>query len=143
VQPITVVICNSELAETRLIISHNQSGYDPHLIMSKISEIKGEKLNCIPNMEYFISMLVKLINNLTNEGESQFKHLFSDFENHQELLLKQGLYPYEFMDHPNKMMETELPERLFLQFNYRHKYNYPNLYLKTDVVVLADVFENF
>jgi hypothetical protein len=167
------------------IILHNLRGYDAHLIMSKISEIKGQKLNCIPNnMEKYVSFsigmlrfidsiqflncsLEKLINNLATECESKFKYLFSDFDNHQELLLRKGIYPYEFIDHPNKMIETELPEiekfynlitdtnitdddyqhakKVYQIFDCQNLGDYHDLYLKTDVVLLADVktFENY
>jgi hypothetical protein len=62
-------------------------------------------LRFIDSLQFLNSSLEKLINNLATEGKSKFKHLFSDFHTHQELLLRKGIYPYEFMDHPNKMME--------------------------------------
>ena len=75
------------------------------------------------------------------------------------------MYPYEWMDHAAKMEHTSLPEKeafdskLLLSSisddDYTHAKNvwktfhmqtmgdYHDLYLKTDVLLLADVFESF
>ena len=82
-----------------------------------------------------------------------------------DLLSKKGVYPYDFMDNINKFQETNLPpkEKFYSKLNDEHITQqdfehaqkvwktfkcknmgvYHDLYLKTDVLLLADVFEEF
>ena len=81
------------------------------------------------------------------------------------LLLRNGVYPYEYMDSWERFNETSLPtkEDFYSNFNmeniddidYRHGNNvfrifildnlgdYHDLYVQSDTLLLADVFENF
>ena len=81
------------------------------------------------------------------------------------LLLRKGVYPYEYMDNWERFDETSLPnkESFYSNLNmeniddidYRHGKNvfrrfklknlgeYHDLYLQSDTLLLADVFENF
>ena len=81
------------------------------------------------------------------------------------LLLREGVYPYEYMDDWRKFNEATLPEREEFYSNlnmeeipevdYMHRKRvckdfeikglgeYHDLYLKSDTLLLADVFENF
>ena len=80
------------------------------------------------------------------------------------LLLRKGVYPYEYMDIWNRFNETSLPDkkdfysRLNMEnitdIDYRHamkvlkfKINnlgdYHDLYVQSDMLLLADIFENF
>ena len=78
------------------------------------------------------------------------------------LLLKKGVYPYEYMDSWERFDETSLPDKeaFYSSLNmeditdvdYRHakrvlKYvnlgDYYDLYVQSDILLLADVFENF
>ena len=78
---------------------------------------------------------------------------------------EKGVYHYDYMDCFERLSETTLPpiESFYSELNksgisednYTHAQNvwetfemetlqdYPDLYLKTDVLLLADVFENF
>ena len=82
-----------------------------------------------------------------------------------ELLFKKGIYPYEYMDSWGRFEETSLPnkEKFYSKLNdenitddeYEHAQavweafgcktlgDYHDLYVKTDVALLVDVFENF
>ena len=82
-----------------------------------------------------------------------------------KLLLRKGVYPYEYMDRWKRFNETELPSKdkfhskLNLEdisaddyahaINVRNTFNisslgeYHDLYVKLDTALLADVFENF
>ena len=82
-----------------------------------------------------------------------------------ELLLKKGIYPYDYMDSVERFEETKLPkkESFFSKLNgegvseedYEHAKKvwkefemktfreYHDLYNQVDVLLLADVFENF
>ena len=80
------------------------------------------------------------------------------------MLLRKGVYPYEYMDSWDKFNETELPPKkdFYSKLNledisdkdYEHAHNvfkkycnnmgdYHDLYVQTDTLLLADVFENF
>ena len=81
------------------------------------------------------------------------------------LLLRKGRYPYEHFDSFSKFSETCLPPRseffnslkdehiseedyvhaqnVFKQFGCHSLGDYHDLYVKSDVLLLADVFENF
>ena len=81
------------------------------------------------------------------------------------LLLRKGVYPYEYMDSWERFNETSLPNKKDFYSNlnmeniddidYRHGNNvfksfklenledYHDLYVKSDTLLLADVFENF
>ena len=81
------------------------------------------------------------------------------------LLLRKGVYPYEYMDSWERFNETSLPckKEFYSNLNmedideidYRHGNNvfksfkldnlgdYHDLYVKSDTLLLADVFENF
>ena len=78
-----------------------------------------------------------------------------------ELLLRKGVYPYEYMDSWEKINETQLPpievfysslsggisdndfehaKKWWKTFNCKTMANYHDLYLLTDVNLLTDVF---
>ena len=81
------------------------------------------------------------------------------------LLLRKGVYPYEYMGSWEKSDETSLPDkeafysslnmedvtdadhrhtkRVFKKLNNKNLGDYHDLYVQTDTLVLADVFENF
>ncbi|CAB3991165.1 uncharacterized transposon-derived [Paramuricea clavata] len=83
----------------------------------------------------------------------------------KELLKQKGVYPYEYMDSFNKLGKASLPPKIKLfsklndedisdadyeraqsvwkTFNMQTMRDYHDLYLKTDVLLLADVMENF
>jgi len=78
---------------------------------------------------------------------------------------KKGIFPYEYLDSASRLEETSLPpreafcsnltERECSQEDYDHAHkvwshfscstfkDYLELYLKTDVILLTDIFENF
>ena len=82
-----------------------------------------------------------------------------------DLLYKKGIYPYEYIDGWEKFQETRLPEKekfyssltdshiteeeyahaqaVWEAFGCKTLGDYHDLYVKTDVALLADVFENF
>ena len=98
----------------------------------------------------------------------KFKNAYSFCNNDLNefiLLLRKGVYPYEYMDSWKKFNETSLPSKKEFHSNlnmediedidYRHGNNvfnnfklnnlgdYHDLYVQSDTLLLADVFENF
>ena len=81
------------------------------------------------------------------------------------LLLRKGVHPYEYRDSWRRFDETSLPDkeafycnlnmedildvdhrhtkRVFESFNNKHLGDYHDLYVQSDTLLLADVFENF
>ena len=81
------------------------------------------------------------------------------------LITRKGVFPYEYMDSFDRFEETQLPpkenfyssltdesisdsdyqhaQEVWTTFNCRTIGDYHDLYLQTDVLLLADVFENF
>ena len=81
------------------------------------------------------------------------------------LLLRKGVYPYEHMDNWERFDETSLPNKesfysnlnmeniddidyrhgnnVFERFKLKNLVEYHNLYVQSDTLLLADVFENF
>ena len=109
------------------------------------------------------SSLGALVNNLPKDA---FKNLDKYYTPEQTELIKQkGFYPYEYMDTEEKFNDMKLPPqeafysklsgRGITEKDYKHAWNvwntfkmktfkeYHELYNVTDVLLLADVFENF
>ena len=124
-------------------------------------------LKFLDSFSFLTSSLDTLVKNLSEEGQDKFKHVFEGITepNQKQLLLKKGTYPYDYMTGMNVFDETELPfqdkfysklsesgisdadylhaQNVWRTFNIRNMGEYHDLYLKTDVGLLADVFENF
>ena len=111
----------------------------------------------IDSMQFMNSSLESLVTNLSDNDFKKFSEEFSgEFK-------EKRVYPYEYMDSFKKFSENKLPDRYkFFSFlkdkciseKYYLKANntwnvfimntmgdYHDLYLKTDVLLLADVFE--
>ena len=69
-------------------------------------------------------------------------------------MLRKGVYPYEYMDNWKRFNETSLPskesfysslnmEDVFNKFKLNNLGDYHDLYVQSDTLLLADVFENF
>ena len=114
--------------------------------------------NCIPDDVTMTSLLYAL-------GSFPITRKYEPDLNKVELILKKEIYAYEYMDNFERFKETQLPrkESFYSSLNdgnitdeeYQHAlkvwgtYNcknlgdYHHLYVRTDVCLLADVFENF
>ena len=124
-------------------------------------------LRFIDSLAFMNCSLDGLVKNLKASGNKHFKHLRTEFPNadSQELLTRKGVYPYDYMDSFKRFKERHLPSRdqFYSKLNdehiseedyshaekvweHFHMWNlgkYHDLYLRTDVVLIADVFENF
>ena len=115
------------------------------------------------SLKFMSSSLGALVNNLPKNG---FKNISKYYTPEQVELIKQkGFYPYEYMDREEKLNEpnpppqdvfySKLSGKGITEKNYKHVWNvwnsfnmetmkdYHKLYNETDVLLLADVFENF
>jgi len=124
------------------------------------------KLRFIDSYKFLISSLDKLASYL-NKGklwimQREFSKLSAE---NFDLLTRKGMSPYEYIDCVEKLENTCLPPResfynslrgdIVSEDNYAHAANvwqqfsirtlgeYSDLYLKIDVLLLANIFENF
>ena len=132
---------------------------------NKKGEIKDKTFKIVfkDSLKFMSSSLGALVNNLPKDA---FINLLKYFTPKQAEILKQkGFYPYEYMNTEEKFNDTNLPPREALYSklsgkginnkDYKHALNvwntfkmktfkeYHELYNITDVLLLADVFENF
>ena len=132
---------------------------------NKKGEVKDKTFKIVfkDSLKFMSSSLGALVNNLPKDA---FKNLLKNFTPKQAEILKQkGFYPYEYMDSEEKFNDTKLPPREafysklsgrgITEKDYKHAWNiwnsfkmktfkeYHELYNITDVLLLADVFENF
>ena len=132
---------------------------------NKQGETKDKTFKIIfkDSMKFMSSSMGALVNNLPRNA---FNNILKYFTPEQAELIKQkGFYPYEYMDKverfkenkppPLKAFYSKLSGRGITIENYKHVWNvwntfnmktlkeYHELYNITDVLLLADVFENF
>ena len=116
------------------LVFHNLTGYD--------------------SFKFMAASLDKLVNDLPK-----------DMGDKLSLLTKKGVYPYEYMNSQERLKETKLPpkdafysrlndegisdedyqhaQKVWKTFEMKTLKDYHNLYNQVDVLLLADVFENF
>ena len=163
------------------VVFHNLKGYDSHHLMQQIAEV-DVNLSCIPNnMEKYISFslgslrfidsfqfLLSSLDSLVSSNKPEDLEIIRQFESDPvkiSLLLRKGIYPYEYMDSFERFEERHLPpkeafysklkkehirhedyehaKRVWEAFECENLGTYHDLYLLTDTLLLADVFENF
>ena len=115
------------------------------------------------SLKFMASSLEALVNNLPEGALNNLNKYFT--EKQVKLLKQKGFFPYDYMDDIEKLKDTEPPpQKAFYSkltgkginnYNYNHVLNvwktwnmktfkeYLELYNITDVLLLADVFENF
>ena len=147
----------------------NYISFSKTIISGEYTNKRGETKNKYfkivfkDSMKFLKSSVAALVNNLPENG---FNNLEKYFITEQVKLLKQkGFYPYEYMDSIEKLKDTKPPpQKAFYSkltgkgindYNYNHVLNvwktfkmktlkeYHEVYNITDVLLLADVFENF
>ncbi len=121
----------------------------------------------IDSCQFLNASLEELVENLVKSSNSEydkFRHTRMHLGSN-ELLFRKGLFPYEYFDSLDKFTETKLPPKeafysrlteegisedeyqralkVWEAFRCQTFQDYHDLYLKTDVLLLADVFENF
>ena len=168
---------------------HNFRGYDSHLIVTSMSEHGDRVLAPIgQNMEKYLqlkwgknmvfrdsfqhmsSSLEALVESLRKTDERRFTNLQTVMNKHyrqvdHKLLLRKGVFPYEYVDSFERLDEQQLPPReaffsrlrgeeiseadydyaqqVWTAFGCRTLKDYLELYLRSDVCLLADVFQNY
>ena len=154
------------------VISENKEEYisfDTDVVIDTYEvggEVKEKKiqLRFIDSIRFIVSSLDSLTNSLVKDGRKL--NGFKDYSDEQyELLIRKGVYPYEYISSWDKFDETELPpkeafyselnmsdisnhdyshaQRVWKGFDIKNFGEYHDLYLKTDVILLSNIFEAF
>ena len=140
----------------KIVVDHHLS-----IKMAKLLPKKSE-IRFIDSFKFLQASLADLVKNLKS---SDFKNLNRVIKHNSSLLTRKGVYPYDYVTSTNKLKETKLPSKdefysklydkeisdedyqhainVWNTFNSQTLQDYHDLYLKTDVLLLADVFENF
>ena len=117
----------------------------------------------IDYMLFMKSSLDKLVKNVGSEDLKHFSDVFSGEE--LELVEKKGVYPYEYFNSFKKFKEINLPDtdkffsslkdfrinekeyqracNVWKVFKIKNLAEYHDLYIKTDILLLCDIFEKF
>ena len=153
-------------------IPNNEEKYisfTKHIIVDRFINKKGEEkevvrdIRFIDSFKFMAASLDSLVKNLPKES---FKNLTEFYQGDElNLLLRKGVFPYDWFDNFDRLSNTELPPKEAFhsilndseisEEDYLHAQNvweifdmktmrdYHDLYLKSDVLLLSDVFENF
>ena len=137
--------------------------------VSKFTDEEGKEvsikreLRFIDSAKFMGASLASLVGNLTKDDFVNTGRYYD--RKRLELLKRKGVYPYEWMDSLDKMNAESLPppsgfysrltgesittddyehaKQVWNTFNMKTFRDYHDLYNKSDVLLLADVFENF
>ena len=120
------------------------------------------EIRFLDSFKFTLSGLEGLVKNLSREDLKETARFFGE---KIDLISRKGVYPYEFMDDFEKFKKQSLPKktsffsrlkqekisdedfehakRVWREFELKNMGEFHDLYLKTDVLLLADVMENF
>ena len=145
----------------------------------KKNEIKPVKfeIRFLDSLAFMASSLSNLAENLNpfkgkerehiNELRQIFKYVASHFDDDEQFLMmiKKGVYPYDYIDSYEKLFESQLPTQenfysklsnekcndedyltaklVWRRFKCKNMLDYHNIYLASDVLLLSDIWSNF
>jgi len=175
------------------IIFHNGTNYDFKMIVKKLYKVSKE-INAIPfTDEKFLTFSIKIpdtkikftfidsyrflgasLDNLANNFNIEsFKHTLNHLNNKYphldindlNLIIRKGVFPYEYLDSFDKLNDTKLPNKISFYSTIKGKHisqedynraekvfkllgcnnlkDYLEVYLSIDVFLLTDIFEHF
>ncbi|KAK5647058.1 hypothetical protein RI129_005522 [Pyrocoelia pectoralis] len=143
--------------------------FGKHLLVDEINKCgKIEKkfihLRFVDSFKFLSSSLDSLSKNLSDDQCLEVRKFFSNDEEFKLVRMK-GCFPYSYVDSFDKLEETDIPPlekfydemrgenispddyqravTVYQTFNCKSLGEYSDVYLKSDVLLLSDVFENF
>ncbi|CAG8492072.1 6627_t:CDS:2 [Scutellospora calospora] len=140
------------------VVFHNFRGYVSHLVCESV----GKSVNA-NQIKFMNSSLASLTKNLSNNHPITSKHFkkLGYTKDQLDLVYRKGVYPYDYIDSQDRFLETELPpiykfstylygkisqkdyehaQKVWKEFNCKTLGEYHDIYLKTDMLSLADVW---
>ena len=143
--------------------------FTKHILVDKFKNKKGEEkevireIRFIDSFKFMAASLDSLVKNLPKES---FKNLKEFYEGeHLDLIKRKGVFPYDWFDSFNRLSADHLPpkeafhsvlndsgiseedyihaQNVWKTFKMKTMRDYHDLYLKSDVLLLSDVIENF
>ena len=133
----------------------------------KYMSISFNNVQIKDSFQLMSTSLESLVNNLSACGKdfSMFHQMRKEFKHHTELLCRKGIMCYSYIDSLDRLKETQLPAKVHFKDDMSGKEcseedyafaqkvwqtmgcqtlgDYYALYLKTDVLLLADIIESF
>ena len=149
----------------------NDKGWDIQMSINAIPNnmekymafMLGNHLTFIDSFQFMSSSLDKLVSNLPKDDLKYTSQVFKG--KRLNIMSQKGVYPYDYMDSLEKFNQTELPtkedfysilnnqhisdeeydhaKKVWKAFKIKTMGQYHDLYLGSDVLLLADVFESF
>ncbi|XP_073845092.1 uncharacterized protein [Musca autumnalis] len=145
-------------------VSEEEGGEDNEKDKKKKNRLNRLELRFLDSFRYMSTSLDKLAKNLPKDAFHAVKPHFPNEEDFA-LLTRKGVFPYEYLSSFEKLDETQLPPieefhnkmtdsecsiedynhatKVWTHFRCKTLKDYMELYLKTDVLLLTDIFENF
>lgn len=146
------------------LIAQNKERYISFTKHFKLNNHQNIQLRFIDSFKFMASSIDNLAKNLE---ANQFLEIQKHFPNPSQcnLITQKGVFPYDFLDsykklnYPclppssnfyNKLTECNITDeqyahalKVWSEFDCKNLGDYSDLYLKSDVLLLADIFENF
>lgn len=175
---------NFKLPQFVPIIFHNLSNYDAHFIIPELGRDQGKidvlatttekfisfskkvnkiKLRFLDSFRFLPSSLMTLSANLSTDELIETKKIVDNGK--LDLVLRKGVFPYDYIDSAARFLETQLPAREAFyskltesevaeeDYNHARKVwseleikslgDYSDFYVKLDVTLLTDIMEEF
>lgn len=146
------------------IIPRNKENYMSFTKFVHIADNEFIQIRFLDSFNFLSASLDKLVKTLQLEDFINLKSHFPDTRQFS-LLTRKGVYPYDYMTNWEKYDQKSLPSKchfhnsmtnedisdadynhaqtVWTQFNIKNLGEYTDLYLKTDVLLLTDIFQNF
>ncbi|CAG8813447.1 24551_t:CDS:2, partial [Cetraspora pellucida] len=168
--PISVVFHNFQGYDSHLVcksVGKSVNAYQIKVIAETFEHYKSMKVGqhkYINNMQFMNNSLANLMKNLGSNHSITSQH-FKDYSSDQISLAScKGVYSYDYIDSQERFKKTELPpihefysilkgkisqddyyhaQKVWKTFGCKTLEKYHNLYLKIDVLSLADIWTQF
>lgn len=153
-----------ELEGNIKVIPKSKESYISFTKFLKISDSQFAQVRFVDSYKFLSASIAKLVNGLDTDDFIYLKKYFPE-ESQFQLVKRKGVYPYDFMTDWKKFLYDQLPPKqcfynmlndenvsdacynhaktVWETFGILNMGEYTDLYLKTDVLLLTDIFENF